>query len=151
VIGVSQRSVQLVIGRLLTDADFRRGVKEGGSAYLARLRTQGVALSREEVAALIEKDPRVWANLAKRIDLRSPNAGAAAGREDPQARPLLTQRQQQVLEGVSEGLRNQDIATRLGVSEGAVKATLQQLFRKMSVRRRAQLVRIALEESFGMA
>ena len=89
-IGVSQRSVQLVIGRLLTDADFRRGVNEGGSAYLARLRTQGVALSREEVAALIEKDPRVWANLAKRIDLRSPNAGAAAGREDPQARPLLT-------------------------------------------------------------
>jgi DNA-binding NarL/FixJ family response regulator len=54
-----------------------------------------------------------------------------------------------VLEGVSEGLRNQDIAARLGVSEGAVKATLQRLFRKMSVRRRAQLVRIALEESFG--
>jgi DNA-binding NarL/FixJ family response regulator len=149
VIGMSQRSMQLVIGRLLTDADFRRGVEQGGSAYLVHLRTQGVALSREEVAALIGRDPRVWSNLAKGLELRWPNGGPAAGPEDPRTRPLLTQRQQQVLEGVSEGLRNQDIATRLGVSEGAVKATLQQLFRKMSVRRRAQLVRIALEESLG--
>jgi DNA-binding NarL/FixJ family response regulator len=145
---VSQRSMQLVIGRLLTDANFRRGVEQGGSTYLVRLRTQGVALSREEMAILIERDPRVWSNLAKQIDLRSRNGSPAAGRGDPETRPRLTQRQLQVLEGVSEGLRNQDIANRLGVSEGAVKATLQQLFRKMSVRRRAQLVRIALEESF---
>jgi DNA-binding NarL/FixJ family response regulator len=145
---VTQRSVQLVIGRLLTDADFRRRVEQGGSAYLAGLRAEGLALRREEVAALIEMDPRVWSNMATRIDLPSPNAGPADGREDSAARTLLTRRQQEVLEGVSEGLRNQDIATRLGVSEGAVKATLQQLFRKMSVRRRAQLVRIALEQSF---
>jgi DNA-binding NarL/FixJ family response regulator len=124
-------------------------VEQGGSAYLVRLRRQGVDLSRAEVAALIEKDPRVWSNLAKRIDLRSPNGGPSAEREDPDAPPLLTKRQEQVLEGVCHGLRNQDIATRLCVSEGAVKATVQQLFRKASVRRRAQLVRIALEDSFG--
>ena len=100
------------------------------------------------MAALIEQDPRVWSTLAKRIDLRSKNGSQTAEREDPEARSLLTKRQQQVLEGVCDGLTNQDIATRLGVSEGSVKATLQQLFRKMFVRRRAQLVRIALEESF---
>ena len=98
---------------------------------------------------LIERDPGVWSTLAKRIDLRSQNGGPTAEREDPEARPLLTKRQQQVLDGVSDGLRNKDIAAQLGVSEGAVKATVQQLFHKVSVRRRAQLVRIALEGSFG--
>ena len=51
--------VLLVIGRLLTDADFRRRVEQDGSAYLVGLRTHGVDLSREEVAALIARDPRL--------------------------------------------------------------------------------------------
>lgn len=55
----------------------------------------------------------------------------------------------QVLQGVSEGLANKEIAARLGVTEGVVKATLQQLFQKTQVRTRSQLVRIALEGSLG--
>jgi DNA-binding NarL/FixJ family response regulator len=61
----------------------------------------------------------------------------------------LTEREQQVLRGIFEGLTNKEIATRLGVSESAVKATLQQLFQKTRVRTRSQLVRIALESSLG--
>jgi DNA-binding NarL/FixJ family response regulator len=61
----------------------------------------------------------------------------------------LTERQQRVLRGVFEGLTNKEIAVHLGVSESAVKATLQQLFRKTSVRTRAQLVRIVMESSLG--
>ncbi len=83
---MSQRSVQLVIGRLLTDGDFRRRVAQGGSAYLVRLRTHGVDLSRAEVATLIERDPRVWSNLAKWLDFRSQNGGPTAEREDPTPR-----------------------------------------------------------------
>jgi DNA-binding NarL/FixJ family response regulator len=147
VIGVSQRSVQLVIGRLLTDAEFRRRVQQGGSAYLIRLRTHGVDLSRAEVATLIEVNPRVWANLAKRLDLHWPHGGPTPEGDDREA--LLTLREEQVLKGVCEGLSNQDIAMRLGVSEAAIKGTVQQLFHKASVRRRGQLVRIAFEESFG--
>lgn len=63
--------------------------------------------------------------------------------------PVLTDREQQVLQGVFEGLANKEIATRLGVTEGAVKAALQQLFQKTQVRTRSQLVRIALEGSLG--
>lgn len=65
--------------------------------------------------------------------------------------PFLTEREQQVLQGVFEGLANKEIAARLGVSEGAVKASLQQLFQKTQVRTRSQLVRIALEGSLGTA
>ena len=58
----------------------------------------------------------------------------------------FTQREQQVLSGVFEGLANKQIAAELGVSESSVKATLQQLFSKTGVRTRSQLVRIVLEQ-----
>lgn len=64
-------------------------------------------------------------------------------------REILTAREQQVLRGIFEGLTNKEIAAQLGVSEGAVKATLQQLFQKTRVRTRSQLVRIALEGSLA--
>ena len=68
-------------------------------------------------------------------------------REGSNARHRLTDQQQRVLDGVGDGLRNKDIAVLIGVSEGAVKATVQQLFRKTSTRKRVQLVLIALEGS----
>jgi len=70
-------------------------------------------------------------------------------REDPGVRRLLTEREQQVLRGIFEGLTNKEIAAQIEVSEGAVKATLQQLFQKTRVRTRSQLVRIALEASLA--
>jgi DNA-binding NarL/FixJ family response regulator len=63
----------------------------------------------------------------------------------------LTEREDQVLHGVLEGLTNRGIATQLGTSEGAVKAALQQLFEKAGVRSRSQLVRAALESGLGLA
>jgi DNA-binding NarL/FixJ family response regulator len=43
-------------------------------------------------------------------------------------------------------MTNREIATRLKISEGAVKASLRQLFEKLGVRIRAQVVKIALEQ-----
>jgi two-component system nitrate/nitrite response regulator NarL len=62
----------------------------------------------------------------------------------------LTAREEQVLQGVLEGSSNRKIADELAVSEGAVKAAIQQLFRKTGVRTRSQLVRVALEGQPGM-
>jgi len=72
-------------------------------------------------------------------------------REDQGVRRHLTEREQQVLRGIFEGLTNKEIAAQIGVSEGAVKATLQQLFQKTRVRTRSQLVSIALETSLATA
>ena len=69
-------------------------------------------------------------------------------RSQTSQRPL-TERQQYVLRCVCNGLTNKEIASDVGVSESAVKATLQQLFRRARVRTRAQLVRIAIEQSLG--
>jgi DNA-binding NarL/FixJ family response regulator len=84
-------------------------------------------------------DPKVIQLMADRVDQR----------EDERVSPLLTEREQQVLRGIFEGLTNKEIGARLGVTDGAVKATLQQLFQKTGVRTRSQLVRIALEGSLG--
>jgi DNA-binding NarL/FixJ family response regulator len=54
-----------------------------------------------------------------------------------------------VLRGVVDGLTNKNIADELGVSEGSIKATLQQLFDKTQVRTRSQLVRVAMEGALG--
>jgi len=67
-----------------------------------------------------------------------------------QNRPF-TERENQVLQGVFEGLTNKEIGGRLSISENSVKAALQQLFHKTGVRTRSQLVRIALEERQGRA
>jgi two-component system, NarL family, nitrate/nitrite response regulator NarL len=69
---------------------------------------------------------------------------AAPPPESPKSRNL-TDRENQVLSGVFDGLANKEIADRLNVSEASVKATMQQLFQKTGVRSRSQLVRVALE------
>lgn len=61
-------------------------------------------------------------------------------------RPNLTERDRQVLRLLLEGLSNKEIAAQLSVSEGAIKASLQQLFAKTGVRTRSHLVRVALEK-----
>jgi two-component system nitrate/nitrite response regulator NarL len=59
----------------------------------------------------------------------------------------LTDREQNVLQGVIGGLSNRRISARVGVSESTIKTTLRRLFKKAAVRTRAQLVRNALEAS----
>jgi DNA-binding NarL/FixJ family response regulator len=57
----------------------------------------------------------------------------------------LSARERSVLRCVFEGLSNKEIGQRLSISEGSVKAVLQQLFARTGVRTRSQLVRIAVE------
>lgn len=63
-----------------------------------------------------------------------------------QSRPKLTDRDRLLLRALFQGLANKEIAGRLQITEGAVKASLRLLFQKFKVQTRSQLVRIALEE-----
>jgi DNA-binding NarL/FixJ family response regulator len=125
------------------------GMTAAESSTALRLGASGIFLKRGSPDALAQAirlvaggalwvDPHIIQLLAERVEDQ--------GRKQM---PRLTEREQQVLQGVFEGLANKEIGGRLGVSENAVKATLQQLFRKTNVRTRSQLVRIALEGSFA--
>jgi len=115
-------------------------VLEGGS--------EGIFLKHSSPAQLVDAIHRVIAGepwLDPRA-MRSLIAGATRKSEEQRSSQSLTGRERVVLQGVFEGLTNKEIAAQLRVSEGAVKAVMQQLFDKTGVRTRSQLVRIALEK-----
>jgi two-component system, NarL family, nitrate/nitrite response regulator NarL len=61
----------------------------------------------------------------------------------------LGERESKVISGVMEGLTTKKIGVGMGLSESKVKNILQGLFAKTGVRKRSQLVRMALEGSIG--
>jgi PAS domain S-box-containing protein len=76
-----------------------------------------------------------------------PSAGSSSNsvETDEHERAALSNRELDALRLVVQGLANKEIASRMEISESAVKNTLQQLFAKTEVRTRGQLVRVALE------
>jgi two-component system nitrate/nitrite response regulator NarL len=90
---------------------------------------------RQIAAGEVYLEPEYLSSLYRSVD-----------RTKAQRRPLLTERDKVVLRFIFQGLTNRDIATRLNISESGVKSALRQLFDKLGVRTRAQLVKIALEQ-----
>ena len=77
------------------------------------------------------------------------NAFARALRRDSErgeAVSTLTPREIEVIRGVAEGLRNQDIAARLSICEGTVKIHLHKIYEKISIDNRVGLVLYAQEK-----
>jgi len=113
---------------------------EGGSS--------GIFLKHSPPAQLVEAIHKVMSGemwLDSRA-VRSLVAGASGRAEEQRTAEPLNARERGVLKGVFEGLTNKEIAAQLEISEGSVKAVMQQLFDKTGVRTRSQLVRIALEK-----
>ncbi len=64
---MSQKTVQLVIGRLITDEDLRLQFLLNPMETLATFRDQGFDLTRREMDALIQTDRDLWEHSAERI------------------------------------------------------------------------------------
>jgi DNA-binding NarL/FixJ family response regulator len=128
----------LMVTSGMSDAVVLRAIDEGAA---------GIFLKNSPLAELIQAIVRVtrgetWIDpgIAKVLI-----AIAHQPREAP-TQENLSERERDVLRAVFEGLSNKEIGQRLGVSEGSVKAALQQLFARTGVRTRSQLVRIAVEK-----
>jgi len=67
---MSQKTVQLVIGWILTDEDLRSSFTDRPVETLTSLRERGYELSPDEVDALALSDPGAWPAMAKRIHPR---------------------------------------------------------------------------------
>ena len=70
----------------------------------------------------------------------------AVDRSRPSSTRRLEERERKVLRLILQGLTNRQIAEQLDVTEGAIKSALRQLFGRLGVRTRAQLVKVALEQ-----
>ena len=67
---MSQRTVQLLIGQILTDEDLRRRFIAAPAETLAAVREQGLELTPIEIKALIDTPPGVWETTARKIHPR---------------------------------------------------------------------------------
>ena len=65
---MSQKTVQLIVGRLLTDEEFRIDFLRDPHATLTAMRDQGFELTRREIDALLQTDRALWTDAAARID-----------------------------------------------------------------------------------
>jgi two-component system nitrate/nitrite response regulator NarL len=61
-------------------------------------------------------------------------------------RPVIEERERTVLRLIMQGMTNREIGANMSVTEGAIKALLHQVFHKLGVRTRAQLVKVVLEQ-----
>jgi hypothetical protein len=67
---MSQKTVQLLIGRLITDEELRLRFLRQPLEILNALHEQGFELTKGEIEALAQTDSRLWASAARRIDPR---------------------------------------------------------------------------------
>ncbi|HVW87446.1 MAG TPA: response regulator transcription factor [Bryobacteraceae bacterium] len=63
----------------------------------------------------------------------------------------LTRREGQLMNLVAQGLRNKEIASKLGICEGTVKVYLSRLFDKLEVSDRFELALLALRQGVSLA
>ena len=67
---MAQRTVQLIIGQILTDEEFRSDFLERPIETLRSLRERGLELTNLEIDALAQTDRRLWAIGNEWIDVR---------------------------------------------------------------------------------
>jgi DNA-binding NarL/FixJ family response regulator len=111
------------------DEDIHRALSAGATTYLLKdtLSDDLIRFVREVHAGRRPIRPDVKARLDERA-----------------AQPTLTPREIQVMELVSEGRRNKEIGSLLGISEETVQVHLKNIFAKLKVGERTAAVNVAL-------
>jgi hypothetical protein len=76
---MSQKNVELIIGKLATDEEFRRLFQADPGKAVQELHDHGVELTRSEVAALVATDASVFDRVAESLDPRLQKASLRSG------------------------------------------------------------------------
>ena len=128
------------------------GIDDSSLMEAKALRVQGMVLKNSDPAYLLECLDRVRAG-GTWID---PELRARIGELEEafgdRGRPALSPRERELIRFVRRGLRNREIASELGVTEGTVKVYLHAVFEKLGVSSRTELAIRAdefLAESFA--
>lgn len=147
---LAQPAVSIVMLTVSEDEDdLFEAIKAGARGYLlknleaAQLRTMVEGVGRGEAAITPATAARIIAELGR------PSSGiheaAAAGSE------RLTHREVEVLELVTAGLRNKEIATRLAITENTAKFHLRNILEKLHADSRTELAARAVREGLVRA
>jgi DNA-binding NarL/FixJ family response regulator len=123
------------------EADLFRAIKAGAQGYL--LKNLEAPQLRSMLEGVARGEPAISPGTAARIIdqfLRTRDGTAPAPTQK------LTDREVQVLELVTDGQRNREIAVELGISENTVKFHLKNIVEKLHAQNRAELAARAVRE-----
>lgn len=117
-------------------------IDEAGFAEALQLKVDGVLLKTSDPALLLDcldavRSGEEWIDR----QLQEEAARAPVSRD----RSLLSPRETDLVKLVRQGLRNRDIAEKLGITEGTVKVYLHSVFEKTGVANRTELAIRAAE------
>ena len=129
VLRASPESKVLVLTTYGTSVDIARALKSGATGAVTK------NLSNDELADAIRATARGERMLSAEIEASLSEAESDNG---------LTTRQREVLDSITRGLSNDDIAGMLGISKVRVKQHLAALYQKLGAANRAEAVAIAL-------
>lgn len=129
VLRASPESKVLVLTTYGTSVDIARALKCGATGAVTK------NLSNEELADAIRATARGERMLSAEIE---------ASLSETESDNGLTARQREVLDSITRGLSNDDIAGMLGISKVRVKQHLAALYQKLGAANRAEAVAIAL-------
>ena len=129
VLRASPESKVLVLTTYGTSVDIARALKCGAAGAVTK------NLSNDELADAIRATARGERMLSAEIEASLSEAESDNG---------LTARQREVLDSITRGLSNDDIAGMLGISKVRVKQHLAALYQKLGAANRAEAVAIAL-------
>ncbi|MCA9609390.1 MAG: response regulator transcription factor, partial [Myxococcales bacterium] len=122
----------LVLTTFDDDASILRALEAGAVGYLLK------DVSRERLLEAIANAARGEAPLSDRVGARLLEWVGKGAPVDPLSALGLSARERDVLESLSGGHSNKEIAAALGVSEGTVKNHLTRVFEKLGVEDRTQ-------------
>jgi len=130
----------LVLSMYDDEEHVQRLLAGGASGYMLKRATSDelIRALKEVVAGGMPLDPAVAAKVVKDYVRR------VQGDAEPEAGPELTPREFEVLRLVAEGLTNQAIAERLGISRKTVDVHRTNLMRKLDLHDVTELVKYAL-------
>lgn len=111
------------------DEDIFRAHQAGATTYLLKdtLSSDLVRVVRQVHAGERPVVPEVQARLAERATM-----------------PTLTSREVEVLQLISQGLRNKEVGAMLGITEGTVQIHVKNIFAKLNVNDRTGAVQVAV-------
>jgi DNA-binding NarL/FixJ family response regulator len=109
-----------------------------GAGYVLRRRPAGLLL--EPIAPLASPRPPAPDQLARRVKRYFQSFFDAVPMQDVHALARLTPREQEILEALSKGYVDKEVAHRLGISAWTVHGHLQSIFGKLEVHTRTEAV-----------
>lgn len=131
----------IAMGILPDQVDMVEFVEAGGSGFI--LKSAGLRDYLETIKAVARGEKVLPSTLTASLFTQIVESALASGAGIPDSAIRLTSREKEVVELISEGLSNKEIATRLHIATHTVKSHVHNILEKLALNSRLQIAAFA--------